>query len=152
MKFIGKWFNPWLFTLILEVFSSQPGLFVCCPSENWLCLKWIVHPKITIFLPFAHIQKVLNIYGFLSFVEHKKIYCEECWKKHLLPSIVGNILKHTVEINGCFLLTFFITFSFVFNRRIKLKQVCDKWRMSKCCQNCHFRPFWYSCKKKRGKN
>ncbi len=42
-------------------------------------LKGIVHPKMNILSSFTHPHVVLNLYEFLSYVEHKRRYFEECW-------------------------------------------------------------------------
>jgi len=42
--------------------------------------KWIVHPKMKILSSFTHLHVVPNQSEFLSSVEHKRRYFEECWK------------------------------------------------------------------------
>ncbi len=47
------------------------------PIKNFI-FKGIVQPKMKI-LSFICPQVVPNLYEFLSFVEHKRRYSEECW-------------------------------------------------------------------------
>uniref|UniRef100_A0A673KXR9 Protein kinase C n=1 Tax=Sinocyclocheilus rhinocerous TaxID=307959 RepID=A0A673KXR9_9TELE len=49
-------------------------------SEFALIVKGVVHPKMKILSFFTHPQVVLNLYEFLSSVEHKRRYVEECWQ------------------------------------------------------------------------
>ncbi len=47
--------------------------------QAFITFKGIVHPKMKMLSSFTHPHVISNLYEFLSYVEHKRRYFEECW-------------------------------------------------------------------------
>jgi len=60
-------------------------------------VKGVVHPT-----SFDHSLFVLNLFEFLSSVEHKRKYFEECWHPNSSWSPLTSIVffRYTMEVNG----------------------------------------------------
>jgi len=89
--------NPWafgpnnLFLKACRLFALISFLFL----QN--LFEGIVHPKMKMLSSFTHLQIVPNLCEFLSSVEHKRRYFEECqWPNHWLPYF----FPHTMKVNG----------------------------------------------------
>ncbi len=89
---LANMFQSYVLKWVLATSVCQSGSRADQPAKSKYRLKGTVHPKKKILSSLIHQQIVSNLYEFLSSVEHKIRYFEECWesnmtKKHIFQSL-----------------------------------------------------------------